>query len=154
MVADKDGSKRFSKPNQEGSKRKILERLASDARKLANLQITAKDLKRKVDITETGEKGEGIEYGIVKKQLEEDEEALVKLGDANRKLMTQVEDGSWYPDGKYALESDESGSKIQFLVLQLDDGKNSTERKTRVQLRDYIYGGRNVPKKKKSHFCP
>ncbi|KAE8708144.1 Methylcrotonyl-CoA carboxylase alpha chai isoform 1 [Hibiscus syriacus] len=184
LVVDKEGSERFTKPNQEGSKRKILERLGSDAQKLANLQITAQDLKRKVEITETGEKGKGTEYCIVKKQLEEADETITKLGDANRKLMTQVEDGSWYRDGKSALESDEIGSvrkqgvleqaqreseklrclqlelqKIQFLILQLDDGKGSTVRtriadsKIRVQLRDYIYGGRNIPKKKKARFC-
>ncbi|GMI76096.1 hypothetical protein HRI_001278900 [Hibiscus trionum] len=185
LVVDKEGSKRFTKLNQEGSKRKILERLGSDAQKLANLHITVQDLKKKVDISETGKKGKGIEYRTVKEQLEEAEEAIMKLGDANRKLMTEVEDGSWYPDGKSALESDDSGSvtkqgvpeqaqrgfekighlqlevqKIQFLLLQLDDGKDSrgrtrvAESKTRVLLRDYLYGGvRNIQKTKKAPFC-
>ncbi|KAL4323306.1 hypothetical protein GQ457_11G002970 [Hibiscus cannabinus] len=185
LVVDKEGSRRFTKLNQEGSKRKILERIGSDAQRLANLQITVQDLKRKVDITETGKRGKRIEYGTVKEQLEEAEEAIMKLGDANRKLMTQIEDDSWYPDGKSALDSDESGSvkkqgvpeeakrgsekigrlqlevqKIQFLLLQLDDGKDSrgrtrvAERKTRVLLRDYLYGGvRNIQKTKKAPFC-
>ncbi|KAK8611804.1 hypothetical protein V6N13_131843 [Hibiscus sabdariffa] len=56
LVVDKEGSRRFIKLNQEGSKRKILERIGSDAQRLANLQITVQDLKRKVDITETGER--------------------------------------------------------------------------------------------------
>ncbi|KAK8611803.1 hypothetical protein V6N13_131842 [Hibiscus sabdariffa] len=109
----------------------------------------------------------------------------MKLGDANHKLMTQIEDDSWYPSGKSALESDESGNvrkqgvpeeaqrgsekigrlqlevqKIQFLLLQLDDGKDSrgrtrvAERKTRVLLQDYLYGGvRNIQKTKKAPFC-
>ncbi|KAK8541506.1 hypothetical protein V6N13_137883 [Hibiscus sabdariffa] len=185
LVVDKEGSRRFTKLNQEGSKRKILERIGSDAQKLANLQITVQDLKRKVDIIETGKRGKGIEYGTVKEQLEEAEEAIVKLGDANRKLMTQIEDDSWYPDGKSALESDESGSvkkqgvpeeakrgsekigrlqlevqKIQFLLLQLDDGKDSrvrtrvAESKRRVLLRNYLYGGvRNIQTTKKAPFC-
>ena len=46
LGVDKESSKRFTEPNQEGSKRKILERLDSDKQKLANLQITVQDLKR------------------------------------------------------------------------------------------------------------
>ncbi|KAH1106157.1 hypothetical protein J1N35_009925 [Gossypium stocksii] len=185
LIVDKEGSKRFKEPNRQGSKRNILERLNSDAQKLANLQITVQDLKKKVEITEKGKKGKGIDYGTVKEQLEEAEEAITKLVDANRKLMTQVEDGSRYPDGKSALESDESGSvrkqrvseqaqrgsekigrlqlevqKLQFLLLQLDDEKGYrgqarvTDRKRRVILRDYLYGGvRNIQKKKKAPFC-
>ncbi|XVF32527.1 hypothetical protein REPUB_Repub17cG0090300 [Reevesia pubescens] len=186
LGVDKESSKRFTEPNEEGSKRNILERLDSDEQKLANLQITVQDLKRKVEITETDKKGKGIEYGTVKEQLEEAEEAIMKLFDVNRKLMTHVEDGSWSLDGKSALESDESGSvrrrrvseqarrmsekigrlqlevqKIQFLLLKLDDEKESrgktriTERKTRVLLRDYLYGVgvRAKQKTKKSPFC-
>ncbi|XWS46865.1 hypothetical protein CRYUN_Cryun14cG0104700 [Craigia yunnanensis] len=185
LGVDKESSKRFTEPNQEGSKRKILERLDSDVQKLASLQITVQDLKRKVEITETGKKGKGIEYGTVKEQLEEAEEAILKLFDVNRKLMTHVEDGSWSLDGKSALESDDSGSvrrrrvseqaqrgsekigrlqlevqKIQFLLLKLDDEKESrgrtriTEHKTRVLLRDYLYGGiRTRQKRKKALFC-
>ncbi|XWS36330.1 hypothetical protein CRYUN_Cryun20dG0075900 [Craigia yunnanensis] len=185
LGVDKESSKRFTGPNQEGSKRKILERLDSDAQKLANLQITVQDLKRKVEITETGNKGKGIDYGTVKEQLEEAEEAILKLFDVNRKLMTHVEDSSWSLDGKSALESDESGSvrkrrvseqaqrgsekigrlqlevqKIQFLLLKLDDEKDSrgrtriTEHKTSVLMRDYLYGGiRTRQKRKKAPFC-
>ncbi|KAG8486838.1 hypothetical protein CXB51_020284 [Gossypium anomalum] len=185
LIVDKEGSKRFKEPKRQGSKRNILERLDSDAQKLANLQITVQDLKKKVEIAEKGKKGKGIDYGTVKEQLEEAEEAIMKLVDANRKLMTQVEDGSRYPDGKSALESNESGSvrkqrvseqaqrgsekigrlqlevqKLQFLLLQLDDEKGNrgqarvTDRKRRVILRDYLYGGvRNMQKKKKAPFC-
>ncbi|KAK8486508.1 hypothetical protein V6N13_045941 [Hibiscus sabdariffa] len=173
LSIDKEKSKRFTEPDQEGNKKKILERLDSDAQKLANLQITVQDLKRKVEITENGKKGKGIEYGTVKEQLEEAEEAITKLFDVNRKLIIHAGDGSWsHLDGKSALESDESGSvrrqriseqarkgsekigrlqlevqKIQFLLLKLDDKKESrgrtriTELKTTVSLRDYLYGG-------------
>ncbi|XP_022728497.1 protein NETWORKED 1D-like [Durio zibethinus] len=185
LGVDKESSKRYTEPNQGESKRKILERLDSDAQKLANLQITVQDLKRKVEITETSKKGKGIEYGTVKEQVEEAEEAIMKLIDVNRKLMTHVEDGSWSLDGKSALESDESGSarrrrvseqaqrgsekigqlqlevqKIQFLLLKLDDEKDSRgrtrnkEHKARVLLRDYIYGGiRTSQNRKKAPFC-
>ncbi|XP_039031305.1 protein NETWORKED 1D-like isoform X2 [Hibiscus syriacus] len=187
LGVDKESSKRFTEPYQEGSKRKILERLESDAQKLGNLQITVQDLKRKVEITETGKTGKGIEYGTVKQQLEESEETIIQLFDVNRKLVTHVEDRSWSLDRKPALESDESSSfrrrrvaeqarrgsekiarlqlevqKIQFLLLKLDakESKGPTrimERKTRVLLRDYLYGGvrksQNQKKKKKKPFC-
>ncbi|PPD67328.1 hypothetical protein GOBAR_DD35795 [Gossypium barbadense] len=185
LGVDKESSKRFAEPNNNGSKRKILERLDSDVQKLANLQITVQDLKKKVEIIETGKKGKGIEYGTVKEQLEEAEEAITKLFDVNHKLMTHVEDGSWSFDGKSALEPDENGSvrrrrvseqarrgsekigrlqlevqKIQFFLLNLEDKKEGkaqtriTERRRRVLLRDYLYGGvKSSQKKKKSPFC-
>ncbi|KAF3436261.1 hypothetical protein FNV43_RR23353 [Rhamnella rubrinervis] len=179
-------SKRFTEPRQEGNKKKVLERLDSDVQKLANLQITIQDLKRKVEITEKTKKGKGIEYDTVKGQLEEAEETITKLFDANRKLMNSVEDGSLSSDGGSARVSDESGSvrrrriseqarrgsekigrlqlevqKLQFLLLKLDDEKENrgrtriTERKTRVLLRDYLYGGgfKTGRKHKKAPFC-
>lgn len=179
-------SKRFREPRPEGNKKKILERLDSDAQKLANLQITIQDLKRKVEITEKTKKGKGIEYDAVKGQLEEADETITKLFDVNRKLMNNVEDGSLSSDGGSARVSDESGSvrrrriseqarrgsekigrlqlevqKLQFLLLKLDDEKENrgrtriTERKTRVLLRDYLYGGgkKTGRKQKKAPFC-
>ncbi|MFQ6625755.1 hypothetical protein Gotur_004831 [Gossypium turneri] len=186
LGVDKEKSKRFTEPNQEEKKRKILERLDSDAQKLANLQITLQDLKRKVEITEKGKKGKEIEYGTVKEQLEETEEAIKKLSDLNRKLIMHARDPSRsLLDGKPAIDSDGSGSgrrqgiseqarkgsekigrlqlevqKIQFLLLKLDDEKESrgrtkiTEHKTAILLRDYLYGGvRNIKKRKNSPFC-
>ncbi|MBA0795658.1 hypothetical protein Gohar_006504 [Gossypium harknessii] len=186
LGVDKEKSKRFTEPNQEEKERKILERLDSDAQKLANLQITLQDLKRKVEITEKGKKGKEIEYGTVKEQLEETEEAIKKLSDLNRKLIIHARDPSRsLLDGKPAIDSDGSGSgrrqgisekarkgsekigrlqlevqKIQFLLLKLDDEKESrgrtkiTEHKTAILLRDYLYGGvRNIKKRKNSPFC-
>ncbi|XP_044486460.1 protein NETWORKED 1D-like [Mangifera indica] len=179
-------SKRFSDSRKEGGKRKILERLDSDAQKLTNLQITVKDLKRKLEISEKGMKEKGIEYDTVKEELDEAEEAILKLFEANRKLITNAEDASKSFDGKSAMESVENGSvrrrriseqarrgseklwqlqlevqKIQFMLLKLDDEKESrgrtriTERKSRVLLRDYLYGSatRKIQKKKRANFC-
>ncbi|MBA0762780.1 hypothetical protein Gotri_012350 [Gossypium trilobum] len=186
LGVDKEKSKRFTEPNQEEKKRKILERLDSDAQKLANLQITLQDLKRKVEITEKGKNGKELEYGTVKEQLEETEEAVKKLSDFNRKLIMHARDPSRsLLDGKSAIDLDGSGSgkrqgiseqarkgsekigrlqlevqKIQFLLLKLDDEKESrgrtkiTKHKTTVLLRDYLYGGvRNIKKRKNSPFC-
>ncbi|XP_061366976.1 protein NETWORKED 1D [Gastrolobium bilobum] len=143
-------SRRLTKPqpHQEGNKRKILERLDSDAQKLTNLEITVQDLMNKVEITELSTHGKGIEYDTVKGQLEAAQEAITKLFDANRKLMKNVEEGTSSFAGKSTTESDESGGvsrrrvseqarrgsekigrlqlevqRLQFLLLKLNDEK-------------------------------
>ena len=68
------------------------------------------DLKRKVEITEKNRKGKGIEYDNVKEQLEESEEAIMKLFDVNRKLVKSIDNESMSSDEKSALASDENGS--------------------------------------------
>ncbi|KAJ6405660.1 hypothetical protein OIU84_013589 [Salix udensis] len=178
-------SKRLSGSRQEGNGRRILERLDSDAQKLTNLQITVQDLMSKVEITEKSKKGKGIEYDNVKEQLEESEEAILKLFEVNRKLMKTVEDEPLYFNENSEAAPDESGSvrrrktseqarrvsekigrlqlevqKLQFVLLKLDDENRSrgktkiTERKTKVLLQDYLYGGtRTRQMKKKGKFC-
>ncbi|PQM33894.1 hypothetical protein Pyn_34217 [Prunus yedoensis var. nudiflora] len=168
-------SKRFTEPRQEGNKRRILERLDSDVQKLTNLQITVEDPKRKVEITEKSKKGKAIEFENMKGQLEEADEAITKLFNFNQKLMKNVEDGPLFSDRATGVVSDESGSvrgsekigrlqlevqKLQFLLPKLDGEKESrgstriTKQKTRVLLRDHIYGGnRTNQKRKKAPFC-
>lgn len=149
-------SKRLSRSGQEGNGRKILERLDSDLQKLTNLQITVQDLKKKVEIIEKSKKGKGIEYDSVKEQLEESEEAIMKLFDVNRKLTKAVENEALYFDEKSAVTPDESGSvrrrkiseqarkgsdkigrlllevqKLQFLLLKLDE-ENKSKGKTKI----------------------
>ncbi|KAJ7006188.1 protein NETWORKED 1D-like [Populus alba x Populus x berolinensis] len=149
-------SKRLSGSRQEGNERKILERLDSDAQKLTNLQITVQDLMSKVEITEKSEQGKGIEYDNVKEQLEESEEAIIKLFEVNRKLTKTVEDEPQYFEEKPELAPDESGSvrrrkisdqarrvsekigrlqlevqKLQFVLLKLDD-ENRSRGKTKI----------------------
>lgn len=171
-------SKRLTLPREE-DKRKLIERLDSDARKLANLQITVQDLMKKVETTEKSTKGKGMEYDNVIGQLKAAEEAITKLFDANRKQMKNVEEGSLSFIGNPEPESDESGSisrrvseqarrgtekigrlqlevqRLQFILLKLDDererkGKTKvTDRSPRVLLRDYLYGGTRTNQKKK-----
>lgn len=156
--------------------RKVLQRLDSDAQKLINLQITVQDLKSKVEMTEKNKNGNDIDYHNVKEQLEESEETITKLSDANRRLMKSIQDESFSCDEsdsvrrkiseQVRLGSEKIGrlqmevKKLQFLLLALDDEKKSRgkakiiERKTNVLLRDYLYGGtRTVQKQKRRHFC-
>ncbi|XP_059625903.1 protein NETWORKED 1D-like [Cornus florida] len=149
-------SKRSTEPHQEVNKRKILERLDSDVQKLTNLQITVQDLKKKVEITEKSKMGKS-ECDTVKGQLEEAEEAVLKLFDLNGKLMKNIEDSSFSYAGLSATELEESASvrrkkiseqarrlserigrlqlevqKLQFVLLKLDDEKGS-QGGTRIQ---------------------
>lgn len=184
MSVDKlEISKESSGSFQEGNKRKVLERLDSDVQKLANLQITVQDLKRKLEVTEKNKRGKAvIECEALKRQLEEADVAIVKLFDLNGRLMKSVDDRS-FSDGKasFDLEGEENTrrrrvseqarrmsekigrlqlevQKLQFVLLKMDDeregGSKMSETKRRILLRDYLYGGgRTGQRRKKTGFC-
>ncbi|KAJ0245213.1 Protein NETWORKED 1D [Hirschfeldia incana] len=111
LVVDKrEMSDRFTDPNKEVNKRKVLERLHSDLQKLSNLHIAVEDLKTKVERDERSDKGkEDEEYETVKGQIHEAEEALEKLLSVNRKLVTKVVSGFEITDGsKSSVDLDEN----------------------------------------------
>lgn len=175
-------SKRFSGSVQEENKKKVLERLDSDVQKLANLQITVQDLKRKLQVTEKGKRGKSvIECEALKGKLEEADVAIIKLFDFNGRLIKTVEH-STFSDVKssFDLEGDVNArrrvseqaqrmsekigrlqlevQKLQFILLKLGDEKeakpNVSDIKRRVLLRDYLYGGRRTGQgRKKAPFC-
>ncbi|XP_011079894.1 protein NETWORKED 1D [Sesamum indicum] len=176
-------SKRSTDSLQEGNKRKLLERLDSDVQKLANLQITVQDLKRKLEVTEQGKRGKAvIECEALKGQLGEADMAIMKLFDISGRLMKNIDNRS-FSDSKSSLDLEDEGNsrrrkvseqarrmsekigrlqleiqKLQFRLLKLDgelEGKaKMSESKRRVLLRDYLYGaGRTGQRRKKGHFC-
>ncbi|KAI7987260.1 Protein NETWORKED 1D [Camellia lanceoleosa] len=134
-----------------------------DLTKLTILQIIVQDLKRKVEISEKEKKSKAFDDSdTLKLQLEEAEEAILKLFDLNSKLIESIEDRSFAVDGKPAMDSEESGSissrrrkisdharkvseiigrlqlevqKIQFVLLKLDD-ENEKESKGKMVLTD------------------
>lgn len=163
-------------PNVEVNKRKVLERLDSDLRKLENLQITVEDLKNKVETEEKDKTKVGAdEYDTIRGQLEEAEEAIEKLFNVNRKLTTKAESEKESNRRRRISEHARRGSekigrlqleiqRIQFLLMKLEGEKETRARskisdsKSKVLLRDYIYGGsRSVSMKKvtkkRSAFC-
>ncbi|KAF8388096.1 hypothetical protein HHK36_026762 [Tetracentron sinense] len=163
-------STRVTVPHQEGNKRKILERLASDTQKLTNLQTTVQDLKKKLEISENSKKAKGVKYETVKGQLQEVEEAIMQLVDTNGKLTKNVEGSPLSSEGNVAAQLEETGNvqrrvseqarqgsekigrlqlevkKIQFDLLKLEGKKESqgktrtAVRETKVLLRDFLYG--------------
>ncbi|KAI7989859.1 Protein NETWORKED 1D [Camellia lanceoleosa] len=156
-------SRTFSESRRELNENKVLERLNSDIQKLTILQIIVQDLKRKVEISEKEKKSKAFDDSdTLKLQLEEAEEAILKLFDLNSKLIESIEDRSFAVDGKPAMDSEESGSissrrrkisdharkvseiigrlqlevqKIQFVLLKLDD-ENEKESKGKMVLTD------------------
>ncbi|KAL6008066.1 hypothetical protein ACLOJK_033572 [Asimina triloba] len=174
--------KRSAEPWQE-RKKKILERLASDAQRLSNLQASIQELKKK---TENADKGRqlaaDVEFAHVKAQLKEAEQSISQLVDINSKWTKKAEDGSKSFDSKDE-ESQEIRNgvgrqlsvrarrwsekigrlelevqRIQCVLLRLEDehqskGAKSIDRRARILLRDYLYGGGVNQGRKRRHFC-
>lgn len=96
----------IKEPNQEGNKRKILERLASDAQKLMSLQTTVADLKKKMEMKKRSKKGNDLEFERVKRQLQEVEDAVVQLVDANDQLTKGIEESPSPSEGNTSTASE------------------------------------------------
>lgn len=171
---------KVSELKREGNK-KILERLASDTQRLTNLQASAQELKTKFEKSEKANQLLGFEYDTVKAQLKEVNEAISQLVDVNKKLTKNVEDIS--PSGSKAEELEKGGNmrrrqvserarrwsekigrlelevqRIQFVMVKLESeyghkGRKALDRRTKVVLRDYLYGVRESRRRKKAHLC-
>ncbi|KAL6971574.1 hypothetical protein U1Q18_031253 [Sarracenia purpurea var. burkii] len=142
----------FTEINKDRNKRKILERLDSDAQKLKCLQTTVEELIRKLETTmsKTRKKAKNVDSNIdiemVKEQLQEVEETILQLVEVNGQLTETIE----LSEGKASVESEEgrnvqrksvleqarNGSekigwlqlevqKLQYVLLKLDDEKKS-----------------------------
>lgn len=157
------------------NKRKILARLDADIQKLANLQITVQDLKRKLEVTEKGKRGKDvIECESLKEQLEEADTTIMKLFDLNARLTKNVENSRFseveartrrrrLPQQAQRMSENIARlqleiQKLQFVLHKLDHEKEEktkvSETKRRVLLRDYLYGeGRASHRQKKAQFC-
>ncbi|KAL9243049.1 hypothetical protein vseg_016986 [Gypsophila vaccaria] len=151
-VDEQMGSRKFRNHQTEDTKRKTLERLASDVQKLTNLQITVRDLKEKMEMSEsTSGKGKAVECDGVKEQLEESEQTILKLFDYSAKVMKNIENStsassSMSFDGVSIADSSDGAirkksmdrarrisekigrlqleiQKIQFLLMKLDNNK-------------------------------
>ncbi|XVF28784.1 hypothetical protein REPUB_Repub15cG0061200 [Reevesia pubescens] len=166
-------------PKNGAKSRKVLERLASDAHKLTSLQTTVKELKKRMEIKKR-KKAYDLEYGQVKEQLQEVEDAIMELMDVNSQLTKDVEGSPLSLDGTNSTELEEPGNRdkkkvreqaqkgsekigrlqfevksIEYVVLKLEDERKSKgKKKTDGLLRDFIYsGGRRTGRRKKACFC-
>ncbi|KAK7343607.1 hypothetical protein VNO77_12487 [Canavalia gladiata] len=171
-------SRSIKERTQDGKRRKILERLASDGQKLTVLKTTVQDLKMQMETKKRSKKGDDTEYETVKRQIEEVEGALVKLLDTNDQLTKDLEETapslnrensaelekSRHAQRKRVTEQARKGSEqigrlqyevqnIQYVLLKLVDekknkGKNRFSGKTVVLLRDFIQSGKKSSKRR------
>ncbi|CAL5413371.1 unnamed protein product [Camellia sinensis] len=140
-------------PHQDRNKKKILERLNSDAQKLKNLMITVEDLRRKLEMNKKRKKAKSIDFETVKEQLQEVEETIVQLVEVNGQLSQNIEESPLHMDGNASPELEEAGDvqrkrvseqarkgsekigrlqlevqKIHYVLLKLLDEKKNKER--------------------------
>ncbi|KAJ6431477.1 hypothetical protein OIU84_018871 [Salix udensis] len=141
--------------NQEGNEGKSLERLASDAQKLVSLQTTVQDLKTKMESGKRSKRANDLEFERVKKQLQEVEEAVQQLVDADDQLTKDVEESPSNLEGNTSVKVEEQDSmrrkrvaeearkrsekirrlqfdvqSIQYILLKLEDEKKSKSKRT------------------------
>ncbi|KAJ4722517.1 protein NETWORKED 1A-like [Melia azedarach] len=165
-------------PNKEGNKRKILERLASDAQKLTSLQTAVQDLKKKMN--KRSKKANDPEYESVKRQLKEVEESVVELAGKNDQLTrdteeclspAELEEAGNIGRNKVTEEARKRSEKIgrlqlevqsiHYILLKLEDESKAkgkykfSESRTGALLRDFISsGGRSSGgRRKKACLC-
>ncbi|GAB2220079.1 hypothetical protein Drorol1_Dr00007722 [Drosera rotundifolia] len=175
-------SRNVSYGNQEGTMKSILEKLATDANKLMELQFSVQELRAKMETSKKSSK-EG-EYDRLKTQLVDVENSVMQLVDTNTEVMKSVEDRPSTSDTVASTELDDAekahrrrvlkqvqrGSekigrlqlevqKIQFVLLKLDGERNSPGRRSfsrsrpGILLRDLVYNNGSGRRRKKSRFC-
>lgn len=148
--------------------------LSTDAQRLLDLEIILKELKNKIEVSEMKCQPSGFELSTIKLQVKEAEEALMKLIDFNYKLTKMVETFSLSSDSSKlrskVLERVQRSAekidrlelklqKVQCLLLELQEEQHeskadkSSERRTRIPLKDLIYGKRSDSRKMKRQLC-
>ncbi|XP_010938289.1 protein NETWORKED 1A [Elaeis guineensis] len=162
--------------------RRVIERLSSDAQRLLVLQASVQELKANMGTSEEVTKPRGFEFDTVKAQLKEAEGIISQLIDTNSKLTKKARDFISSSDnllednvemgstsqkiiserarrvsekiGKLELEL----QKIQYMLLKLEEehankGTRAARKRSKIYLRDYLYGKRNSRRQKKAPTC-
>ncbi|KAK8943014.1 hypothetical protein KSP39_PZI009024 [Platanthera zijinensis] len=148
--------------------------LSADSQRLLALEKSLEELKMKIKTPEIKRQPSASEHNTVKLLLKEAEEALIKLTDFNFKLTKVAETFSLSSDGhkirRKVLERVQRGAekidgvelklqKVHSILLKLQDEKleikaaKLLEKRSRLPLKDLIYGKRSDPKQMKRRFC-
>ncbi|KAK7308039.1 hypothetical protein VNO77_41630 [Canavalia gladiata] len=151
LGVDKLELSKTRKETREDGKRKILERLASDAQKLAILKLTLQDLKKKPETKKKSKKVNEIEYETVQRHIEDVEEAVMqqigiydqlakdieeRTSSSDRDTSMQLEKHEEHIQRRRVTEQARRGSEqigrlqfevqnIQYILLKLADVKNN-----------------------------
>lgn len=139
------------KETTEDNKRRVLERLASDGKKLAILKMALQDMKKKPEAKKKKSKqGNDIEYETVKRHMEEVEEAVMQQVGINDQLAKDIEESNSSCEREIPMELEKCGpvqrrrvteqarrgseqigrlqfevQNIQYILLKLADEKNN-----------------------------
>ncbi|KAF5936479.1 hypothetical protein HYC85_027608 [Camellia sinensis] len=105
-------------PHQDQNKKKILDRLDSDAQMLKNLMITVENLRRKLEMNKKRIKVKSIDFETVKEQLQEVEETVVQLMEVKGQLSQNIEQSPLHLDGNASPELEEAGDVQRKRVLE------------------------------------
>lgn len=147
--------------------------LSTDAQRLLDFETILKELKNKIETCEMKGQPSAFELNTAKLQVKEAEEALMQLTDYNYKLTKMVETFSQSSDSNKlrskVLERVQKGAekidrlelklqKVQHLLLELHEEEleskavEPSERRSRIPLKDLIYGKRSDSRKMKRQF--
>ncbi|OAY76080.1 Protein NETWORKED 1D [Ananas comosus] len=169
--------------SQEQRGKKVLEKLSSDGQRLSVLRAGIEELKRKMGNSRNGKLPTSFEYNSIKARLDKTEEAVLELIDMNSRLTKSVDYYSKSSDGIAEEEEEEAGfvsrrkiaeqtqrgsekigkleldlQKIQYIFLKLEEEHDNRrievpDKRTRILLRDYLYGRKDGRRQKKGPFC-
>ncbi|KAK3153743.1 hypothetical protein QOZ80_2BG0180530 [Eleusine coracana subsp. coracana] len=184
-ISKLDMSKGSVEPQEVWSKN-VLERLSSDAQRLLSVQASIEELKRKMEVPSPakGKSPMNSEYSSVSAQLHETEGYVLEQINFNNKLTKKAEtypalsdsvnaEREGYSSRRKISEQVQKGSenvarlelelqKIQYVLLKLEEEHEYrrlkvSDKRTRVLLRDYLYGRRDrgggQKKTKRAPFC-
>ncbi|KNA24784.1 hypothetical protein SOVF_012500 [Spinacia oleracea] len=146
-------STRGTQSSKKGTKKKVLERLSSDAQKLISLQVSVQEMKGKTEPKKRRKKGEDVEYDTFRGQLQDVENSVVHLMDINAELIRSIEENSVTSEVRVERMTDEVESawqrrvseqvrieaenigklevemqRMQYVLLRLKDDKKSKDK--------------------------
>uniref|UniRef100_A0A0R0LMI1 Uncharacterized protein n=1 Tax=Glycine max TaxID=3847 RepID=A0A0R0LMI1_SOYBN len=116
----------------EDSKRKILERLASDSQRLAILKMTLQDLKKKPETQKKSSKVNEIEYETVKRHIEDVEEAVMKQIGIYDQLAKDTEECTSSSSDTSTMQLEKQGGQTQRKKLT-EQARRGSEQIGRLQ---------------------
>ncbi|KAK4482858.1 hypothetical protein RD792_010030 [Penstemon davidsonii] len=160
-------SKRSTEPNREVNDVKILERLASDAKKLESLQATVQNLRMKLEMVNKKNRkaAKNVDFETVNEQVLEAEETVENLVNLNCQMLKDIKECEDETKRKNVGEQARKGSerigrvqlelqKIEYVLLKLEDEKKNKGKNNFFVLREFIYSGKgNNGKRKKGCGC-
>ncbi|XP_021716964.1 protein NETWORKED 1A-like [Chenopodium quinoa] len=143
-------SNRGAQLTRKGTKKKVLERLSSDAQKLTGLQVSVQELKKTMEPKKRRKKGEDADYDTFRGQLQDVENSVVHLMDVNAELIRCIEECSVTTEVRGERISDEAESTWQKRVSEQVRKEAENIGKLEVEMQRMQYVLQRLKDEKKS----